>query len=266
MSAHPPAAAPLLACRISCYQPFEAGAFAHVASLGLRHVELMCPPAERVAGVAAELSRHGLHASSLHAACDLSRPDVAAQVESQLPVFEALGTPIMFISARIGETPAAVAYQRLREAGQAAGRRGVTIAVETHPELATNGDVALQTMRAVDHPNVRINFDTANVYFYNRGVDAVAELRKLAPFVAAVHLKDTDGGFRHWHFPALGQGIVRFPEVFELLDGVGFRGPYTLEIEGLEGEQRTEELVRQRVADSVEYLRRIGRGPAASEL
>lgn len=262
MSACPPAA-PLLACRISCYQPFEAGALAHIASLGLRHVELMCPPPERAAEVAAELNRHGLRASSLHAACDLSRADVAAQVADQLPAFEVLGARIMFVSARIGATPAAVAYERLRAAGEVAGRRGVTIAVESHPDLATNGDVALQTMRAVNHPHVRINFDTANVYFYNRGVDAVSELRKVAPLVAAVHLKDTDGGYRHWHFPALGRGIVRFAEVFEVLDGVGFRGPYTLEIEGLEGEQRTEELVRQRVAESVEYLRRIGRGPGA---
>lgn len=263
MSTSPPAALPLLACRISCYQPFEAGAFADIASLGLRHVELMCPPLERAAKLVAELTRHGLRASSLHATCDLSRPDVTAQIEAQLPVFQALGTRIMFTSARIGRSPAAVVYERLRVAGAVAGRYGVTIVLETHPDLATNGDVALQTMRAVDHPCVRINFDTANVYFYNRGVDVLAELRKVAPFVAAVHLKDTDGGYRHWHFPALGRGIVPFPQVFAVLDGVGFRGPYTLEIEGLEGEQRTEELVRQRVAESVEYLRRIGRGPAA---
>jgi inosose dehydratase len=263
MSASPPAAPPLLACRLSCYQPFEAGAFAHIASLGLRHVELMCPPAEQVEAMAAELARHGLRASSLHAACDLSRPDVTAQIEAQLPAFQRLGTRIMFISARIGQTPPALVYERLRAAGTTAARLGVTIVLETHPDLATNGVVALQTMRAVDHPHVRLNFDTANVYFYNRGADVLAELRKMAPFVAAVHLKDTDGGYRHWHFPALGRGIVPFPEVFALLDGAGFRGPYTLEIEGLEGEQRTEELVRQRVAESVEYLRRIGRGPTA---
>jgi inosose dehydratase len=106
---------------------------------------------------------------------------------------------------------------------------------------------------------VRINFDTANVYFYNHGVDAVAELERLAEFVAAVHLKDTDGGYRHWHFPALGRGVVDFGGVFRVLDEAGYAGPYTLEIEGIEGEERTEALVCGRIAESVEFLRMLGR-------
>jgi len=248
-----------IACRPSSYGEFAEGALEHIASVGLRHVEIMVPPADAIAETRDRLARLGLSASSMHGTCDLSRPDVAQQVADQMPALAALGCPIMFVSAKRGDLPAETAYERLRQAGDVAAAQGVTIVLETHPDLITNADVALETMRGVEHPHVRVNFDTANIYFYNRDVDGVAELRKIAPYVAAVHLKDTDGGYRHWHFPALGEGIVDFAGVFAVLDEAGFRGPCTLEIEGIEGETATRALVEGRIAASVAYLRSLGR-------
>jgi L-ribulose-5-phosphate 3-epimerase len=249
----------VIACRFSSYGPFGQRAYEHIAAAGLKHVEIMVPTAERIDATAAELRKFGLSASSMHGTCDLRRPDLAQAIADQMPAFQALDCKILFVSIRRDDLPAETAYERLRQAGDAVAKYGVTIAIETHPDLGTNADVALETMKAVDHPNVRINFDTANLYFYNHGIDCVGEIRKIAPYVAAMHLKDTDGGYRHWHFPALGEGIVDFPGVFRVLDEMGYAGPYTLEIEGLEGEEKTEELVCRRVRDSVAYLRRLGR-------
>jgi len=78
--------------------------------------------------------------------------------------------------------------------------------------------------------------DTGNVYYYERGhrqrrrTGKAHRLRRVA-----VHLKETNGGFKTWHFPALGQGIVDFPGIFRLLAARGFHGPFTMEIEGIEG-------------------------------
>ncbi len=249
----------VIACRFSCYGPFAARAYEHVAAAGLRHVEINVPTADEIDTTVAELRRYGLSASTMHGECDLSRPDVAERVAAQMPAFEALGCKLMFTSARMGELPAETAYERLRMAGEAAGEHGVTIALETHPDLATNADVVLQTMRAVNHPRIRVNFDTANIYFYNHDIDCVEQLRKVVQYVAAVHLKDTDGGYRHWHFPALGEGIVDFAGVFEVLKEADFDGPCTLEIEGIEGEEKTEQLVCERVAASVNHLRKLNR-------
>ena len=249
----------VIACRYSSYGPFAARAYEHVAALGLRHMEIVVPAADEIDGTAAALRAHGLAASSMHGECDLSRPDVAERVAALMPAFAALDCRLMFASVRRGELPAETAYVRLREAGEAAGAHGVTIALETHPDLMTNAEVALQTMRGVDHPHVRMNFDTANLYFYNRGVDCIEQLRRVVRYVAAVHLKDTDGGYRHWHFPALGEGIVDFAGLFEVLDQAGFDGPCTLEIEGLEGEEKTEQIVCDRVAASVNHLRKLNR-------
>ncbi|RMF78963.1 MAG: sugar phosphate isomerase/epimerase, partial [Planctomycetota bacterium] len=206
-----------------------------------------------------ELERFGLQCGTLHGECDVRRADVARRVAEQMPAFDALHCAIMFTSARADDTPFETVVERLRAAGDAAAEHGVTIALETHPDLATNGAVARRTMEAVAHPNVRINFDTANIHFYNRDTDTVRELEAVIDFIAAVHLKDTNGGYRAWHFPALGEGVVDFPAVFARLDAAGYTGPYTLEIEGIEGETRTEQLVHGRIVKSVEYLRRLGR-------
>lgn len=249
----------VIACRPHSYAPHVALAYEHLAALGIRHVEIEVPASEQLATTQAELQRHGLTASSLQGRCDLRRADVAMQIEAQMTAFQALGTRIMFVSVKAEDTPLDTVYGRLREAGEVAGAHGVTIVLETHPDLITNAGVARATMAGVGHPNVRINFDTANIYFYNHDVDVVAQLREVVEFVGAVHLKDTDGGYRNWHFPALGRGVVPFADVFELLDAAGFDGPCTLEIEGLEGETRTERLVCDRVAESVGYLRGLGR-------
>ena len=113
-------------------------------------------------------------------------------------------------------------------------------------------------MQGVAHPIVRVNFDTANVYYYNRDVTAEDELLHVIDYVASVHLKDTDGGCESWHFPALGEGVVDFAACLERLKAVGYDGPYTLELEGIQGEDFTEELAKQRVEASVAYLKEIG--------
>ena len=64
--------------------------------------------------------------------------------------------------------------------------------------------------------------------------------------------------FGAWHFPALGEGVVDFPACVKLLNRNEFSGPYTLELEGIEGEEMTPLLAKSRVEASLEYLRRIG--------
>lgn len=248
-----------IACRRASYREFEVVAYEHLAGLGVKHVEIPVPAEDAIAATKAELAARGLTATTLHGEVDVTRADCAAGVEAQMPAFEALGTKLMFISCKHGDTPRDTVYGRLREAGDVAAAHGVTIVIETHPELLTNGVTALQTMQAVDHPHVRVNYDTANVYFYNEDCGGVEELRQVIDYVAAVHLKDTNGAYRTWHFPALGRGIVDFAAHFELLDRAGFAGPYTLEIEGIEGAPNGEREICDRIAESVGYLRGMGR-------
>jgi L-ribulose-5-phosphate 3-epimerase len=245
-----------IAVNLGSYGRYREGAPRHLQSIGIQHVEIGVPPSDRAAAVADELAGFGLSISTLMAPCDLTQP--AAALEPSARTANQLGVPILFISAKAGDLPRTQAYARLRELAQIADGYGVTLSLETHPDLAENAAVARETVDAVAHRRLGWNLDTANLYYYNEGTDAVEECRRGLDLIRSVHLKDTNGGYRTWHFPALGDGVVDFAGVFTLLNDRGFHGPFTFELEGIEGENLTEEQTQARVARSLDHLRRLG--------
>lgn len=248
----------IIACRIASYGNYQERAWNHLPEIGVRHVEIPAPAPGEVQAVRQQLADSGLTATSLQARCEVTRDDAVAVMRPQLEACVELEARVCFLSAKAGNSDRNMVYSHLRAIGDLAGRLGIVVALETHPDLITNGSIARQTMQAVDHPHVQVNFDTANVYFYNEGATAVGELARIAGYVAAVHLKDTPGGFQEWNFPALGCGVVDFPEVFRMLAEHGFHGPYTMELEGTKGVTRTEAEQLRYIEDSVTYLRKIG--------
>ena len=192
----------------------------------------------------------------MHCPCDLTQS--AETMRGHLQVGRAMGVPIFFISAKAGEMPKPEAYRRLRERAELAGEYGITLALETHPDLGENTGEARATLLAVDHPRLRWNLDTANLYYYNHNIDAAEQARKGADLVASVHLKDTNGAHRCWWFPALGEGVVDFAAVHQALAEKGFGGPYTLELEGIQGEALDEAATQERVAQSLRHLKEVG--------
>ncbi len=148
----------------------------------------------------------------------------------------------------------------LRRLGDAAGENGITLALETHKGPTQNAAAMLALITAVSHPQVRLNFDTGNIAFYNQGADPCDELERVKHLVRNVHLKDNRGGFEDWYFPAVGDGgAVDFHRIREILDGVGFAGPYTIEIEGIAGEPEPGLDGRHdRIVRSVSHLRIMG--------
>lgn len=154
----------------------------------------------------------------------------------------------------------------LRYLGDVAAESGITLALETHKGPTQNAAAMLALMSDVDHPNVRLNFDTGNIAYYNQGVDPYDELERVKHLVRNVHIKDNRGGFEDWYFPAVGDGgAVDFVRVRKILDSVDFAGPYTIEIEGIGGEPEPGlEARHERVARSVRHLRACGYFDGAS--
>jgi L-ribulose-5-phosphate 3-epimerase len=148
----------------------------------------------------------------------------------------------------------------LRQLGETAGECGVTLALETHKGPTQNAEAMLALMSDVDHPRVRLNFDTGNIAYYNQGANPCDELEKVKHLVRNVHLKDNRGGHEDWYFPALGEGgAVDFTRIRETLDSVGFPGPYTIEIEGIGGEPESGlEGRHERITRSAAHLRACG--------
>ena len=248
----------LIACNLNSYRQYRDGAFEHLARIGLTNVEIPCPEPEERDAAQRELDRFGLRPSSLIVRCEMHADDAVQRFAHALNTVAEMGVGLVFTSIKTGGIERDFVYGRLQDIGDAAAERGIVVAMETHPDLVTNADVALETIRCVDHPNIRVNFDTANVHYYNEGVDSVDQFRKIAHAAAAVHLKDTNGAYQTWHFPALGEGIVDFPSIFEIFAGHGRNGPYTLELEGIQGESLTRRDVEDRVERSLDFLRDHG--------
>jgi L-ribulose-5-phosphate 3-epimerase len=174
----------------------------------------------------------------------------------------AFGAPLAVSGAGqpTNESERRLVVERLKYLGNLAGSLNMDLTLETHKGPTQNARSMLELMAEVDHPQVRINFDTGNIAYYNEGVDPVDELEQVKHLVRSVHLKDNRGKFEDWYFPPLGDGgAVDFVRVREILDAVGFAGPYTIELEGIGGEPEPGlETRHERVERSIQHLRECG--------
>jgi L-ribulose-5-phosphate 3-epimerase len=111
-----------------------------------------------------------------------------------------------------------------------AADRDIMIGIEVHGQITSTGQKAVPVIEKINSPNVRINYETANVEFYG-GVRAEDDLPYALPYVVHCHLKDKIGGERVWNFPAVGKGHVNFKKVLSIFKKGGYTGPFTVEIE-----------------------------------
>ncbi|MEA1951657.1 MAG: sugar phosphate isomerase/epimerase family protein, partial [Planctomycetota bacterium] len=204
-----------------------------------------------------KLAKHGLKVAVFRGDTDLSRPGSIDEMATQLATCEKMGVRYMFLSPKHKTVSKEVAIERLKKIGDVAKKHNVIIGLETHPDLGTNGDVHVATMKAIDHPNIRVNYDCANITYYNEGADTVTELKKCIDYVGTFEFKDHDLKLKSWCFPALGEGKVDIPGVLKVLVAHGYRGPITLEIEGTEGVKRTPKQIKDEIARSAKYIRSL---------
>lgn len=112
------------------------------------------------------------------------------------------------------------------------GERGQTFALETGQESAEH---LLAFIEDVDRPNLKVNFDPANMVLYGTG-DPIEALQKLGHKVISTHCKDGDGPD-----PAkpgalgqertLGLGSVGIPRFVQKLREIGYTGVLSIERE-----------------------------------
>ncbi len=260
-----PCDAPMLGCRLVNYGKYMEDGWSHLASIGVHNVFITAPPPAEVEAVKQKLAAHNLKVIVVRGEADLTRPEGYQGLAPQLESAEKLGATFMFLSPKHPGATKEEACQRLRKAGDLAKRYGVTLVLETHPDLGTNADEHLQTMKRINHSNVRVNFDTGNITFYNKGLNAVDELKKVLaakdgrnmPYLATVEIKDHGGKFMTWNFPALGRGVVDIPGILRVLKEHGYRGPITMEIEGTTGVERSREQIKAEIAESAKYLQSL---------
>jgi sugar phosphate isomerase/epimerase len=118
----------------------------------------------------------------------------------------------------------------LSKAGQLAADAGVTLAFETGQETA---ELLRRTLDELKSPNIKVNFDPANMLLYDMG-DPIRAVEILGPDIRSVHVKDarrtTTPGEWGQEVP-LGEGEVNLPQFLQALERVGYTGALVVERE-----------------------------------
>lgn len=276
----------VLACHTNCYGPFGAiAAIQHVRAAGLEWIELPIrtagvrnrwgdPPlvdsdasSGDVSGALRILSDHGVRVAS--ATCLAGSPLEPVNFELALRKLELaveLGASTVVVDAGDADSEDArrLVCARLAELGDRAeslsAERPVTLCLEMHRGLCVNHRGMAELLTEIDHPRVRGNFDTGNLLYYNDNVHGEAALARTCHWMKHVRLKDSTGERGRLYSPALGRGgAVDFLRAYQIMRDCGFRGPFSIAIDGVDGEPEPTLDVRQaRVVESVEYLRSLG--------
>jgi L-ribulose-5-phosphate 3-epimerase len=231
-----------LAGHTMCYCPYSLEeALNGIAEAGFRGVELTAIPGvaehvhfdSRPRDVMRICDAFGLEAISVSAHANLT---TAEGLEHTVKAVHWAGEcGIGIVNGAIGGswTDAAGEAAFMRNVGRLAGAArsaGVVVALEIDGPTMGSGEISRPLIERIALAEIQVNYDTANCEFA-AGVRAVDDLATILPYVAHVHLKDTMGGKDVWDFPALGDGVVDFDRVLEILEESGYTGPIVVEIE-----------------------------------
>jgi len=162
------------------------------------------------------------------------RPERLQRLEWALERTQALGLSDLMLHAGFlpePDDPGRTAFlDTLAKAAELAQKSDITLAFETGQETA---ELLRTTLDELQAPNIKINFDPANMLLYDMG-DPIRAVELLGPKIRSVHVKDacrprTKG--RWGEEVPIGEGEVDIRRFIKALKSVGYQGPLVVERE-----------------------------------
>ncbi len=129
----------------------------------------------------------------------------------------------------------------LAKVSDLARAKNITVAFETGQESA---ELLRATLDDLKCPNLKINFDPANMILYDMG-DPIRAVEILGPDIRSVHVKDairTKVRGTWGEEVPLGKGEANIPLFIKTLQGVGYQGPLCIEREVGTQQQRYDDI------------------------
>jgi sugar phosphate isomerase/epimerase len=126
-------------------------------------------------------------------------------------------------------------FAKIREIGQLGQKYGVTVCLHPHLGTMVEGRSEIDALaEQVPAQDVAFCFDTAHIL--TAGMDPVEAFAAYAPRLKYVHLKDATAKFlpgqTHFdRFRSLGDGIIDFPGVLEVLRDARYEGIICVELD-----------------------------------
>lgn len=161
----------------------------------------------------------------------VARTKAVSDVAKELGM-DSVACHIGFVSHDFGSDAYTSIRDVAREICDHCGTNGQSFTLETGQEPAK---VLLQFIEDVKRPNLKINFDPANMILYGTG-DPIEALGLLGKDVVSVHCKDGDWPPNDQPLALgvekpLGEGAVDLPKFLSKLKEIGYRGVLSIERE-----------------------------------
>jgi len=198
---------------------------------------------EHIGDAKRQLAAHGLTVSCLGASAHMHEMDPvkhAAQLDEArrfIDLAQALGAPYVrvFGNECVPGVPRAEMLAHiagaLRELGDYARRKGVTVIIESHGDF-TDTPALLEILQKADSPNVALLWD-AHHTFVSGKEQPEDTVRQLGRYIRHTHLKDSvpTGGGNDRRYVLTGTGDVPVKRQIAALAKIGYRGLYSFEWE-----------------------------------
>ncbi|MEK7404681.1 MAG: sugar phosphate isomerase/epimerase family protein [Acidobacteriota bacterium] len=189
------------------------------------------------------LDQHGLKPSGVSAHCPLMRPEISVMYLQRAIQFAAvLGAPVVntdesYRPSWISDDEVwSVMRYTLKTVLRVAERYGVSIGIEPHQQISKTTAGLLKIASLVDHPLLRINYDTGNAYL--AGEDVYEGLERVGSRLVHMHAKDIS--VEHSEAErgkvtgtpvgcACGDGVIDWARVISIIRKHGFSGVLSVE-------------------------------------
>src|SRR6266487_66363 len=188
-----------------------------------------------------QLAGHSLSVSDLGASAQMHEMDPAkraaqlAEARRFIDLAQALGAPYVrvFGNNYVKDVPRAdmLAHiaRGLRELGDYARPKGVTVLIESHGDF-TDSPALLEIVQRADSPAVALLWDAHHTFV--SGKEAPEDtVRQLGRYIRHTHLKDSVAAGTDRRYVLTGTGDVPVRRQIQALVKIGYRGVYSLEWE-----------------------------------
>lgn len=185
-----------------------------------------------------EISARGLRISCVSSSANMH--DTGPEHENQLAdarrfidLASRLGAPYVrvFGNKLVGPQSAAVEHiaRSLRELGDYAGPKKVTVILESHGDFTTS-PVLKEILEKAASPHVALLWDAHNTFVEGKE-DPDVTVRQLGKYIRHTHLKDARLANDQDNYVLTGRGDVPVKRQVEMLAGIGYAGYYSFEWE-----------------------------------
>ena len=185
-----------------------------------------------------EVASRGLRISCVSSSANMH--DTGPEHEKQLAdarrfidLASRLGAPYVrvFGNKLVGPQAAAVEHiaGSLRELGDYAGAKNVTVILESHGDFTTS-PVLREILEKTASPHVALLWDAHNTFVEGKE-DPEVTVRLLGKYIRHTHLKDARLAKGQDNYVLTGRGDVPVKRQVELLAGIGYSGYYSFEWE-----------------------------------